>query len=72
MYVFLADIVSKPVVYTVAVRTAPLWTEKGITAPKATFATPTTWIIAAKLATLAMTKAQVMKRTGAAKEVATL
>jgi hypothetical protein len=26
MYVFLADIVSKPVVYTMPVRTAPLWT----------------------------------------------
>jgi hypothetical protein len=61
-----------PTVFTVAVRTASLWTEKEISAPIATFETATTWIRAAKLASLAMAKAQVMKRTGAAKGVATL
>jgi hypothetical protein len=64
-----------PTVFTVAVRTAPLWTNEqryiGSYSYICEIATATTWIGAAKLATLAMAKAQVMKRTEAAKGVAT-
>jgi hypothetical protein len=64
-----------PTVFTVAVRTAPLWTNEqryiGSYSYICEIATATTWIGGAKLATFAMAKAQVMKRTGAAKGVAT-